>query len=408
MSFYSISFALGAGHSGHQIEFSIQKVKKLKNEGFFTINKTLLPLKTVYFLYMGSMVSFLPFVPVYMEQLGLSGFQIGIISAVRPLGTMLACPFWGTIADKFSIHRSVVLLGLFIGSTATGATYFTPPVANATRNSTMDRPTRPPFLWDETYVTFSVMMALSIVSIFFLAHICPMIDSAVMALLKDHPETDYGKQRLWGAVGWGSFSGITGLAMDTYIRYYPEGNRFLPAYVIFIALILPVVIPVLIMKFPSHSRPDSIAGGLAQCFKNFRIVIFFIVTTIIGVLLAVIGTFQFLFLNELKAPSVVMGLTLTFTCIAEIPFMYVSGRLITWFGHEAVFSIALVCYCLRFFLYHILQNPWLILPIELLHGICYGAFWPAATTFANKIAPQGMGATLQNLVQAFSMGLGVA
>ncbi|KAJ8028156.1 Major facilitator superfamily domain-containing protein 6 [Holothuria leucospilota] len=406
MSVYGTSFALGAGHSSHQVEFLTQQARKLKDEGFFTINKTFLPVKAVYVLFNGSMVSFPPFLPVYMEQLGLNGFQIGIINAVQPVGTMIACPFWGAIADKFSIHRTVVLLGLFVGCTATGATYFTPPAVNSTRNSTMET-TPSPLSWDETYVTFSVMMALSIVSILFLAHVNPVIDSAVMALLKDHPETDYGKQRLWGAVGWGSFSGISGLAMDTYLRYYPEGNRFLPAYVIFLMLIFPVILPILIMKFPPHPTPESVTGGLFQLFKKFRIIVFFVVTAVCGLSIGVIDTFQFLFLNELNGPSLVMGLTLTFTCMAEIPFMYVSGKLITWFGHVTVFSIALSCYCLRFFLYHILQNPWLILPIELLHGICYGAFWPAAATFANKIAPPGMSATLQNLVQAFSMGLGV-
>lgn len=352
------------------------------------------------------MVSFLPFVPVYMEQLGLNSFQIGIIRAVQPIGTILSCPFWGTVADKFGIHRIVVLIGIGVGCTASGATYFTPSALNTTANATSGDPTPPPLDWDQSLLTFSIMMGLSTVFIFFLAHVNPMVDSNVLELLKDHPGTDYGKQRLWGAVGWGSLSGFTGLAMDTYIKHHPEGNRFLPAYIIFGSMMAMAIIPILLMKFPPHSMPMSITKELFNLFKDVKIIIFFFIATVCGLSLGVIGTFQFLFLNELGAPSLVMGLTLTFTCVSEIPFMYLSDTFIQWFGHEAVFSIVLFCYSLRFFLYSILQDPWLILPIELLHGICFGALWPAAASFANQVAPEGLGATVQNLVSAASLGLG--
>ncbi|PIK59853.1 putative major facilitator superfamily domain-containing protein 6 [Apostichopus japonicus] len=407
MTAYGRTFQLGAGYSGHQVQYSIDKVKELKTDGFFHINKTFLPAKIFYFLFMGSMVSFLPFVPVYMEQLGLNSFQIGIIRAVQPICTIIACPFWGTVADKFSIHRIVVLIGIAVGCTASGATYFTPSALNSTTtNSTSGGPSPPPLDWDDSLLTFSIMISLSTVFIVFLAPVNPMIDSNVMELLKDHPDTDYGKQRLWGAVGWGSMSGLTGLAMDTYVKYNPDGNRFLPAYIIFALMMAPAIIPVLIMKFPPHSTPMSISKELLNLFREVKIIIFFIIAAVCGLSLGVIGTFQFLFLNELEAPSLVMGLTLTFTCVSEIPFMYLSDRFIQWFGHETVFSIVLFCYSLRFFLYSILQDPWHILPIELLHGICFGALWPAAASFANKVAPEGMGATVQTLMSAASLGLG--
>ncbi|PIK39389.1 putative major facilitator superfamily domain-containing protein 6 [Apostichopus japonicus] len=320
---YGTSVALGAVYSSYKVQFAIDKAKELKRDGFFNLNKTFLPAKLFYFLFMGSMVTFLPFVPVYMEQLGLSSFQIGIVRTVQPV-----------------------------------------------------------------------------------AHVTPTVDSNVMLLLKDFPDTDYGRQRLWGAAGWGSFAAITGLAMDTYIKYVPDGNRFLPAYIIFLALMIPAVIPVSLMRFPKHTQPESISGGIWKLFKSLKVIIFFTVAGVGGLSLGVINTFQFLFLNDLNAPSLVMGLTLTFTCLSEIPFMFAAGRIIKWTGEETVFAMALACYTLRFFLYAILRNPWLILPIELLHGICFGAMWPAMTSFANKVAPPGMGATVQNLVSAVSMGAG--
>lgn len=357
------------------------------------------------FLSLIGMVTFLPFVPVYMEQLGLSSFQIGIVRTVQPVGTIIACPLWGAVADRFGIHRKLVITGIVIGGSATFATYFTPTSVHSPGNDT-SWTTQAPSSLDSTYITFSVVMTLAIVSILFLAHVTPTVDSNVMLLLKDFPDTDYGRQRLWGAAGWGSFAAITGLAMDTYIKYVPDGNRFLPAYIIFLALMIPAVIPVSLMRFPKHTQPESISGGIWKLFKSLKVIIFFTVAGVGGLSLGVINTFQFLFLNDLNAPSLVMGLTLTFTCLSEIPFMFAAGRIIKWTGEETVFAMALACYTLRFFLYAILRNPWLILPIELLHGICFGAMWPAMTSFANKVAPPGMGATVQNLVSAVSMGAG--
>jgi hypothetical protein len=36
-----------------------------------------------------------------------------------------------------------------------------------------------------------------------------------------------------------------------------------------------------------------------------------------------------------------------------------------------------------------IPNAWAVLPIELLHGVTYGAAWAGCTSFAHLIAPKG-------------------
>ena len=69
-----------------------------------------------------------------------------------------------------------------------------------------------------------------------------------------------------------------------------------------------------------------------------------------------------------------MGLTITFTCASEIPIFACTGWLLRTFGVDPVLHVVLGVFVLRFLLYTYLpawNNPWLVLPIELLHGITF-------------------------------------
>ena len=40
-------------------------------------------------------------------------------------------------------------------------------------------------------------------------------------------------------------------------------------------------------------------------------------------------------------------------------------------------------------------SPWAVLPVELLHGITFACGWGAGTINCKRIAPPGLGATMQ-------------
>ena len=57
------------------------------------------------------------------------------------------------------------------------------------------------------------------------------------------------------------------------------------------------------------------------------------------------------------------------------------------------------------FAYSLMRTPWLVLPIQLLHGPAFSAMWAAGVSYAAEIAPEGMGATAQGLFSGVAMGL---
>jgi predicted MFS family arabinose efflux permease len=77
-------------------------------------------------------------------------------------------------------------------------------------------------------------------------------------------------------------------------------------------------------------------------------------------------------------------------------------------GVTKMIVISLAATALRMFALAAIQDPWLILPISLLHGPMFAIMWAAGVAEADASAPAGLGATAQGLFSAASLGLGAA
>jgi PPP family 3-phenylpropionic acid transporter len=71
-------------------------------------------------------------------------------------------------------------------------------------------------------------------------------------------------------------------------------------------------------------------------------------------------------------------------------------------------AIALLAMCIRAFAYALITVPWLVLPINLLHGVSFALLWAAGVASADAIAPPGLGATAQGLFAGTVLGLGAS
>ena len=58
------------------------------------------------------MASLLPFLVLYYAQLGFTGRQIGVLSALLPVMTLLGVPLWSAVADAFGRYRGIILLSV--------------------------------------------------------------------------------------------------------------------------------------------------------------------------------------------------------------------------------------------------------------------------------------------------------
>ncbi len=150
-----------------------------------------------------------------------------------------------------------------------------------------------------------------------------------------------------------------------------------------------------------------------------------------------------------------MGLTITITCVAEVPVFFFTGWLLEAVGVHAVLHGVLAVYILRLAYYSVLQylvrscapehasaaallgrllrclcllrkrcepaagaagvttlaapltcagdqvTPWAVLPIELLHGVTFGLAWAAGTINCSRISPPGLETVTQAIFQVW-------
>ena len=58
--------------------------------------------------------------------------------------------------------------------------------------------------------------------------------------------------------------------------------------------------------------------------------------------------------------------------------------------------------------YSFIKVPWMAIPIQLLHGPTFSLMWFSGVSYADEIAPVGLGATVQGLFSGVMLGIGAA
>ena len=123
----------------------------------------------------------------------------------------------------------------------------------------------------------------------------------------------------------------------------------------------------------------------------------FLAFLVMSASMAVTDTYLFLWMEQLGASRLCMGVALGFTCVSEVVVFKKEARIKKAISTEGSVVLILFCYAARQWFYAALPflnaatplGTWIVLPAQLLHGITFGLFWSVGTAFAQKIAPEG-------------------
>lgn len=336
-----------------------------------TTNRILIFPKLFYFLFFAAASFLFPFLTLYYEGLGLSGRQIGLLAAIPPLMVLSAASLWGGLADGLQQHKR--LLKLAIAGTVVSVLILS-------------------FI-----TTFVWLIPVVVAYAFFGAPVMPLVDNTVLGLLGDRKH-EYGKQRLWGAIGWGLVAPGAGWLIEQFgLSWSFYGYVILMLGCLFVSWHLPIA-------------PAKLGGTFWQSlrlFLNNKQWLFFLVVIFIGgVNLAIIHNYLFLYMNGLGATKTLMGISLTFATFSEVAFFFFSDQLLKRLGIRRLLMLALLASAIRTLAFSIIQVPWLVLLAQFLHGPSFAMMWAAGVAFADRMAPKGMGATAQGLLTSVNFGLG--
>ena len=338
-----------------------------------TIDRQLLAPKAFYFLFYAAGAALFPYLVLYYNGLGLQASQIGVLLAIGPLVTLLAAPVWGGIADYTHRHKLVILVAI------AGAMSM---VAAISQTS-----------------AFWALVPIVLVYAWFSAPIVPLTDNAVLSLLGSRRD-EYGKQRMWGAVGWGISGLLAGIILDVYGQSY----SFI-GYILFMGVGLIAISRIPISE---GSVRTPYWFGLKILVQDTRWLLFLLAVLLTGIGYGVNFQFLFLYLESLGASGTMMGWTLMIATISEIPIFFYSDYLLLRLGASRLMLVSMLVSTLRLLAYALMPNAWYALVLAAFHGLSFSARWAAGVSYSGSVAPPGLGATAQGLFTAAGMGLGAA
>ena len=329
--------------------------------------------KTFYFCFYAAAAALLPFLALHYENLGLSGRQIGFLAGISPLISLVGAPLWGAVADYSRRHKTILSISII------GAITLALVLSQVT--------------------SFALLISVVFIYALFASPIIPLTDNAVMTLLAKRKD-QYGRQRIWGAVGWGLAAPLIGYLIEISGLHW--------AFWGYTGIMLIGLFAV--QKIPFHQVDAQVhfLRGARKLLSNRSWLLFLFLVFAGGAGQAVIHNFLFLYMNNLGASKTMMGFALTFATISELPIFFFADRLLTRWSAKGLFVFGTMMYVVRAMALSYVAVPWMILVTQLLHGLTFSAMWVAGVSYADKIAPPGLGATAQGLFSGVFMGIATA
>lgn len=316
-----------------------------------------------YFLYFGASSALLPYLNLFYQQVGLDTPQIGVLAALLMIVMLLAGPLWGFIADAFRLHGRMLPTAMLM--------------------------TLPPVLLLTGAGSFWTLALLVVWLAVCLAPIVPLADHAVLAVLGDQSH-DYGKLRLWGAVGWGMGAWGAGAIAE----------RFGTQYAFFVYLGVMAVGVVIATRLPAPPAAQQSKPDLRRFAADKRWLGFLAGVFLFGLAMATINNYFSLYMKSLGAGEGLFGLSVTAASLSELPIFFLSPLILRKWPPRVLMNVAFAIMGIRCLIYALIQNPTLLIVAQLMHGPSYSAMWTAGVSYAHAITPSGLGASAQSLFGA--------
>ncbi|WAQ98168.1 MFD6A-like protein, partial [Mya arenaria] len=257
---------------------------------------------------------------------------------------------------------------------------------------------------DKLSETFWIFFIIYLFCSIAISPVTNLIDAIAYDILSDKRRS-WGRQRLWGTIGYFIFAVASTFVMDA-ISQNTNSVDYSVSFYIFLALLVSSCVVGYFLKLSENIHCGQLFKNILGLLKYPKVVVFLIAMACYGIMNGVIEAFLFWYLIMLGASQKILGLCLVFQCVPEIIMLQFAGKIIKRIGHMSCLHIACFGYAIRFFCYSIIPGPWYVLPVELLHCLTCALMYAAASSFVSEISPEGMSATAQGLVGGLYFGFG--
>lgn len=275
---------------------------------------------------------------------------------------------------------------------------------------------------------FGVLLLLS--SIFYSA-VTSLIDSIVVSSLPESERADFGRLRLFGALG-------NGLA--SCLVLWMGRERFVPDVFRLDAVSTALALACMLACLPAggsrggdrdgaavdrrFTRQESYARGTREVFGNAQVLVLFATVVLMGCSLSVMENFAYIQIGEvydslppgqaINAPRD-LGLYRAAFTVGGVLTSWFSGKLQRALGPDAVMSAGICCLPLTFFLYVGfptggdglgITTKAAFLAAEFIRSAIFNLVWFTATVRLTELAPASVRSSVQSLMESIYRGFG--
>ena len=324
-----------------------------------------------------------PKIFAYMGMLDFSSWQMSLVGAVFGIASIVGIFFSNQFADRnFSAERFLAFSHVIGGLALMAAAFVTD-------------------FWT-FFVIFLIYGLLYVPTI-------SVTNSLAFANLKD-PAKDYGIVRMGGTVGWivVSWPFIFLLSADAG----PEEIR----WIFVVGGIISFILAAFSLTLP-HTPPRTAVEGkdklawmkAARLLGKPFVLLLFIVTFIDSVIHNGYFVVSDIFLTSRVGISANLSMVvMSIGQVAEILTMIILGWVLSKLGWKWTMIVGILGHATRFFVFAFLPDlQWMIIGVQVLHGICYAFFFAAVYIFVDAVFPEDVRSSAQGLFNLLMLGLGM-
>lgn len=326
----------------------------------------------LYFLvYMGD-TQYGSYIPLYLDSLGYDSAKIGAILAIAPMVSMAFQPVWGIISDR-ARFKNMVLAVMLVGASITFA------------------------LIPTTRRYLSMLLLFIILFNIFRSSTHGVTDAIALEYL-DSVNGKYGPVRMCATIGYAVMSIITGALAAIRLEN------------IFWLFAVPSIAAALLLLFALPKVKGHYRQGAKISVRSLLKQKELLMLVGIGLLFQSTSGFYYsfyslYFTNDLGGSRALLGIIVSMSAFAELPFLIISDKLVNRFGVKNLMLTACFVGAVRWILTAVVASPYLQLGVQLLHGMNSIVFMFCMAVYINQNVPQELKASGQTFY-AFIVGIG--
>lgn len=338
-------------------------------------DKNILKFQLFYFLLIGAIGCFTPYINVYLENsIHLSGSQIGLITAISLIIGVCVIPLWGVIGDKTRKYHLLLMISL---SATIVCLYF----------------------YSRQTVYLGVIISALLLEISRLGSM-PMADTIAMNYVKEKGG-NYGSIRGMGSLGYMLGSMVVGFLADMFGL---DGPLF-TSYIILLGIAL-----LLCFSFPKISSQEEDQKPKKGNFKDLitNKDFLFIVVIIMMTQIVVDSSGQYAgnhLISTLHGNNSMISWLTFVQVLPEFLFLMIASQLIEKLGYHQFFLLATITMAFRLFTYAFIPNAYVFIFVSIVH--CLGVACSTVASLAyiqDSVNPAVFGTALTLYNAAMNLG----